>query len=335
MSKPSRLVSVVVIGKNEGARLERCLMSVVEMECQDFATEIIYADSGSTDNSLEIAMRFGATIALLTVAHPTAGVGRNAGWRLAKGAYVLFLDGDTVLHPQFVVQSLPDLKKNTAVVWGHRRELYPEASVYQRALDLDWIYAAGKSDFCGGDALFRRDVLERTNGFDASLIAGEEPELCRRLLELGYVIQHVDRAMTGHDLGITHFAQYWQRAMRTGYAYAEVSERFATSPNPFWQWESRGNRRRGVILILSPVLAGVAAVLLASLWPLLTWSMSLCILIVRTAWRVRWKTKSLNLLLLYSVHSHLQHIPIYLGQLQYRRKKQHGRQADLFKYKKP
>ena len=55
-----------------------------------------------------------------------------------------------------------------AVVWGHRREIHPEQSIYNRVLDLDWIYAPGPTLFCGGDALFRRSVLTATNGFDAS-----------------------------------------------------------------------------------------------------------------------------------------------------------------------
>ncbi len=333
MSEVSKLVSIVVIGRNEGIRLQRCLLSIAQIDCKDFTTELIYVDSGSVDNSLEIAGRVGAKVIALTDPHPTAALGRNAGWHLAGGSYVLFLDGDTVLDPYFLVQSLPELKGNTAVIWGHRRELYPHASAYQKVLDLDWMYPAGKSDFCGGDALFRRDVLERTNGFDSSLAGGEEPELCRRLLKLGYVIHHVDRAMTGHDLGITCFAQYWQRAKRTGYAYAEVSERFAATSDPFWRRESRGNRMRAWVFIVTPVLGGMSAVFLANVWPLVAWSTGLCILIIRTAWKVRWKTTSLETLLMYSLHSHLQHIPIYLGQLRYKYDRQCRRGTSLFEYK--
>ncbi len=333
MNSSLKLISVIVIGRNEGSRLERCLTSVVGMNREEFEIEVIYVDSGSTDNSLEVARRLGARTVALTVAHPTAALGRNAGWRLAQGSFVLFLDGDTVLHPQFVVQSLPDLKGSIAVVWGHRRELYPGASVYQRVLDLDWMYAPGKSAFCGGDALFRRDVLERTNGFDVNLIAGEEPELCQRILELDYLIEHVDRSMTGHDLGITRFGQYWRRATRAGHAYAEVSHRFAGSSNPFWKRESRSNRLRALILVVTAIFAGIASLLLASLWPVAMWSISLCIFVARTAWKARWKTGKWDQLVLYGFHSHLQHIPIYLGQLQYQFNRQRGRRTGLFEYK--
>ncbi len=333
MSEPISLVSVVVIGRNEGMRLERCLTSVINMSCEGFSIEVIYVDSGSTDNSIELATRLGATTVALSSMHPTAALGRNVGWRLAQGNFVLFLDGDTVLNPSFVARSLPDLTGDTAVVWGHRRELYPERSVYQSVLDLDWVYATGTSAFCGGDALFRRDVLEHTDGFDANLIAGEEPELCQRILELGYIIQHVDRAMTGHDLGITHFGQYWRRATRAGHAYAEVSDRFASSSNPFWTRESRSNRFRACMLVLTAVCAIIATLLLASAWPLAGWSTIICILVARTALKARWKTKRWNLLFLYACHSHIQHIPIYVGQVQYRFNRQRRRRSSLFEYK--
>lgn len=48
------MISVIVIGRNEGARLERCLTSV-EKALWQMPHEIIYVDSGSTDNSLDIA----------------------------------------------------------------------------------------------------------------------------------------------------------------------------------------------------------------------------------------------------------------------------------------
>ena len=57
-------VAVVAIGRNEGARLERCLQSVI-----DQAGTVIYVDSGSSDGSVAMARNLGAEISIL---RPTA-----------------------------------------------------------------------------------------------------------------------------------------------------------------------------------------------------------------------------------------------------------------------
>ena len=332
MSVPE-LVSVVVIGRNEGARLERCLASIATMERNGFAIETIYVDSGSTDLSLAIARRLGAETIALQAARPTAAMGRNAGWKAARGSIVFFLDGDTILDSRFVLDSLGGFDDPAvAVIWGHRREIRPADSIYNRALDLDWVYAPGDTQFCGGDALFRREVLEATGGFDERLIAGEEPELCRRILGMGLRILHVDRAMTGHDLAITRFSQYWKRATRAGHAFAEVSERFRNTYNPFWLEDARRNRNRALVLLTMQV-ASVALFLFGFDWLACALLGLLLLLMLRTAWKARWKSSEPLTLLLYGAHSQLQQIPIFVGQLQYRINRGRGRQAELVEYK--
>jgi cellulose synthase/poly-beta-1,6-N-acetylglucosamine synthase-like glycosyltransferase len=328
------LLSVVVIGRNEGERLRRCLESVGAMRRGAWDVELIYVDSGSSDGSVALAQQMGARTIALTPVRPTAALGRNAGWRAARGEWVLFLDGDTVLAPDFAAEALPEFADTrVAVVWGHRREMFPEQTVYNRVLDLDWVYAPGYAAFCGGDALFRRDVLEATGGFDETLIAGEEPELCRRILAAGGLISHVDRAMTLHDLEMRSFGQYWQRAMRAGHAYAEVSDRFAS--DGFWSAEVRRNRVRAFALCGVVVAGVVGSIALRSVWPMGVAVGGLLALAVRTAWKARWKSRDGLTLLLYGVHSHLQQVPIFVGQMRYWWNRRRGVRAGLVEYKRP
>lgn len=328
------MVSVVVIGRNEGERLRRCLRSVAAMRRGDWEVEVVYVDSGSRDGSVGLAEGMGVRVIALAPERPTAGTGRNAGWRAARGEYVLFLDGDTVLDPGFVGEALGEFAdEEVAVVWGHRREMFAQASVYNRVLDLDWVYAPGLTEFCGGDALFRRRVLEATGGFDEGLIAGEEPELCQRILALGLDVLHVDLAMTGHDLAMTSFRQYWRRAVRAGHAYAEVSERFWGTGRPFWVAEVRRNRVRALGLLGWGCAAVVLSLASRSFFPLGYGLGMLAVLVLRTAWRARWKTGDRVGLLLYGVHSHLQQIPIFWGQMRYAWGRRRGVRAGLLEYK--
>lgn len=330
-SSPPR-VSVVVIGRNEGERLVRCLESIAAMQTDDFAVETIYVDSASSDGSPERAAAHGARVLEVHADHPSAALGRNAGWRAATGEYVLFLDGDTQVHPLFVHRALAAMREPAvAVVWGHRREANPQQSIYVRVLDLDWIYAPGASDFCGGDALMRRRVLEEVGGFDASLIAGEEPELCRRIRAANGVILHIDVPMTLHDLAITRFGSYWKRAFRAGHAYAEIAARFNDSEDPLWQQDARRNLLHGALL-----LAAAGGLLLSIAWP---WLAGILLagglaMVVRTFRRSAWKSDKPGTRLLYAMHSHFQQIPIMLGQLGYHFRTNHGRPSRLIEYKR-
>ena len=326
-------VSVVVIGRNEGLRLAACLRSI---SCTQGVSlrEVIYVDSDSTDGSPDLARSFGAQVIVVHPQRPTAAIGRNAGWRHATAEMILFLDGDTILHPDFLRAALREMlsDRTVAAVWGHRRETHPEASIYNRVLDLDWVYAPGVVEFCGGDVLMRRAVLGKTSGFDETLIAGEEPELCRRIRALGYKILHIDQPMTGHDLQMMSFRQYWRRATRAGHAYAEVSQRFQNSEDPFWAADRRRNLIRGGFWILSAAAAAISIPWLGLL-PLLLWTILLVALSARSAWKARWKGSGASVLFLYGMHSHLQQVPILFGQLQYEWNARQGRSRQLIEYK--
>lgn len=327
---------MVIIGRNEGERLVRCIRSVQAMsDFSDEHTEIIYVDSDSTDDSPTQAKQLGAKVLTVHPERPAAAIGRNAGWQAAQAPYVLFLDGDTILNPDFVAAAFQQLEANpkTAIVWGHRRELYPEKSLYQRVLDLDWVYPIGLSDFCGGDAVMRRDVLAEVDGYNPQLIAGEEPEMCQRIRAKGYEIQHIDQAMTLHDLAITRWSQYWRRATRAGHAYAEVSNLLKNTDTPLWEQEAKRNLFHASVLFAVALFGIVVSLALSSMIPALL-SLGFFIAIsIRSAWKCRWKSQSPFTLFLYGVHSHFQQIPIAFGQLSYYYLRWQGKRRGLIEYK--
>ncbi len=332
MSNP--VLSVVVIGRNEGARLRRCLESVLHMENPGGPVQLIYVDSASVDGSPQLAQSLGAETIVVQPRFPSAALGRNTGWRRAAAPFVLFLDGDTIVDPNFVKDSLREFENSeVAIVWGHRREIQPGASLFNRVLDLDWIYRPGDTQFCGGDALVRRAALAEVSGFDETLIAGEEPEMCRRLRAKGCRIVHVDRPMTSHDMAMTRWSQYWKRATRAGYAYAKVSERFHNSGLPFWEDDVRRNHNRAVLLLALAAGGLAGSVALRSFLPLLFATGLLALLAARSAYKARWKSNNVLTLFLYGLHSHLQQIPIFIGQLQWLRDRRAGRQRGLIEYK--
>ncbi|MFV4725620.1 glycosyltransferase, partial [Mycobacterium tuberculosis] len=107
-----------------------------------------------------------------------------------------------------------------AVVFGRRRERFPERSIYNRMCDDEWNVPVGPALSCGGDALFRWSALEAAGGYSDDLVAGEEPDLCLRLRQQGWQIERIDREMTLHDAAILCFGSWWKRARRSGFSYA-------------------------------------------------------------------------------------------------------------------
>jgi hypothetical protein len=241
---------------------------------------------------------------------------------------IFFLDGDVVVDPDFLARSVGHFADRKLVsVWGKLRERYPQASIYNRICDLDWVYPFGPVELFGGIALVRRAGLEEVGGFNEHLAAGEEPELSRRLRERGWTILHTDEPMALHDLAMMHWGQYWRRLVRSGVAYAQVAEMYADTPDPMWSGAAGSNRRRGVFWLLMPGFAVAAAVALQSLWPCGVFVLLMAGMILRSAWKARDRSTSWVTLLLFGAHAQLQQVPILLGQWRYRRSTRAARRA--------
>ena len=246
-------IGVVVIGRNEGARLGACLASVSSQ-----AGRIVYVDSGSTDDSLGIAASHQANIVSLDDSRPfTAARARNEGFsRLLKLSPdcvgVQFVDGDCRVSDGWLSAAVRVLaaRPEVAVVCGNCREQFPDRSVYNMLCDMDWNGPAGDTTWCGGNALMRVAALREAKGFNAALIAGEELELCVRLRQLGYKIHRLDAEMVRHDAAMTRFSQWWKRTRRTGHAYAEGALLFRKSDERFCAKESRSAIFWGMLLPL-------------------------------------------------------------------------------------
>jgi glycosyltransferase involved in cell wall biosynthesis len=250
---------VVAIGRNEGERLEECLASL------SAAAVVVYVDSGSTDGSVERARAAGAEVVELDRGRPfTAARARNAGFRRLRAiaprlAYVQFIDADCELDPTWPEGAVSFLAahEDVAAVAGRRRERYPERSVYNWLCDREWDRPAGETRACGGDVMVCAAALHAVGGYRDDLVAGEEPELCVRLRAAGWRIWRLPAEMTLHDVAITRFSQWWRRAARSGYAYAQGAYLHGGSPERHWAWESRRAWIWGVVLPLLCITCGL------------------------------------------------------------------------------
>ncbi len=319
---------VVIIGRNEGARLERCLKSVVSG-----LAKVVYVDSGSTDQSVATAKAMGAeVIELPTNKKFTAARARNAGWAVmpADVEFVQFIDGDCEVFPFWLDRAAAELrsKPDVAVVCGRRRERFPDASIYNTLCDLEWETPIGEARACGGDSMIRMTALSASGGFNGDLIAGEEPELCVRLRAASWKVLRLDAEMTLHDADLHHFSQWWRRNIRNGHAFAEGSAMHGSGPDKHWAKETRSNWVWGLFIPLIAILAAWptygASLLLFGLYPVQAFR------IFRYARRRGWSTRNA---LLYATFCTLGKLPQVIGQLTYRRRAFQGTETQLIEYK--
>jgi GT2 family glycosyltransferase len=235
-------IGAVVIGRNEGERLHRCLESLTAT-----LDKVVYVDSGSTDGSCEFARNMGVEVVQLDLSVPfTAARARNEGVQsLLKLhpdiSYIQVVDGDCIVANGWLRTALKvaDRDRSVAVVCGQRREMHPNASRYNRLCNMEWKGNAGFVASCGGDALIRVTAFRQVGGYNAELIAGEEPEMCVRLRQAGWKIQRTTDDMTWHDAAMTRFSQWWKRAKRAGHAYAEGHAIHGKSAEKFRRTEMR------------------------------------------------------------------------------------------------
>ena len=240
MSREDLGVGVVVIGRNEGLRLVQCLSSL-----RISPEYVVYVDSGSTDRSVKEAAKRGVIVRALDMTRPfTAARARNEGFaalmaRKPQTGFVQFVDGDCELIEGWLDTAVEFMSKRSAVAvaCGRRRERNPEASVYNNICDLEWKTPVGQTTACGGDSLMRVTSFKAAGGFNEGLMAGEEPELCNRLIEKGWEIWRIDADMSLHDAAMTHFSQWWRRSVRSGYGHAEVLQVTKHSPTPLYKRE--------------------------------------------------------------------------------------------------
>jgi GT2 family glycosyltransferase len=233
----SRSLGVVVIGRDEGERLKAGIKAIPP------ALPLVYVDSASKDGSPDFTQ--GAGIATIILEQPpqlTAARARNAGLdHLARLhldlQFVQMVDGDCELAGDWLDHATAALRAEPRLgaVFGELRESRPEASLYNRIAEVEWSGPPGEVASCGGIAMYRVAAFSAVGGFDPTLLAGEEPDLCLRLRRSGWTIRRLPALMGHHDADLRSFGQWWHRAARGGLAYAALDQRHGSRGDPGWR----------------------------------------------------------------------------------------------------
>jgi cellulose synthase/poly-beta-1,6-N-acetylglucosamine synthase-like glycosyltransferase len=308
-------VGAVVIGRNEAAKLPRCLSSILSA-----AAPIVFVDSGSGDASVDLARQLGVDVLELDESTPfTVARARNAGFaravqRAAEMEYVQFVDADSELFPSWLAHAEGALRDDSrlAAVFGRVRERCPGRSVYSRLYEAEFEAQFAAPDVCGGMAMMRVAAVRQIGGFNAGLLGFEDFDLSFRLRRAGWHVKRLDADMALHEAGMNRLAQWWSRQVRGGYARAQQVALHGRSAERTAIREYRSTWAWGLLL---PLIAIAPAAQTRA--PCLLVLCAYAAFFLRIALRARHRGTTISSAVLYSASCVLGKVPQALGQLRF------------------
>ena len=235
-------VSVVIPTKNRSRLLAEAIRSVRALEGPDLELEVLVADNGSTDDTVQVATSLGARVVPAPVPGPSAA--RNAGLRVATGEYIAFLDDDDLwlpehLRPQLaLLDARPDLDACFGQVLPTDWEGNPLGDLYPASLPANGdVFEDVLCHWPQIGALVIRASVRQTVGYlDETLLTAEDWDWLLRI-------------SLKHRIGLVTVPGLLFRArpVATDYEDRTHLERRSVDRRVFWRYVRRGRRR-----ILSP-----------------------------------------------------------------------------------
>jgi glycosyltransferase involved in cell wall biosynthesis len=202
LTKQQPTVTIIIKALNE----ERHIASAIESALAALAQidgEVIVADGGSTDRTVEIARRYPIVIVRLDrIEDRSCGSGAQLGFQYSRGRYLMLIDGDMRLRPGFLPAALETLHRNPdlAGVGGAVFEHGVVNEEYeQRSKRYDPDRRVGFVTRLNSSGLYRRAAIESIDYLtDRNLHGAEEFDLGARLHAAGWTLAKIDSPAVDH-----------------------------------------------------------------------------------------------------------------------------------------
>ena len=212
MSSPK--VSIIIVNYNGKELLQKCLDSLLKVNYDNF--EIILVDNNSTDGTVEfITKNYPSLIIIKLDSNKGFAEPNNVAAKISKGKYLLFLNNDTVVTPNFISEMVKVMETDKKIAVCQSLLLKPDGSVdssgdfidhlgvvYNSKTKIDEIREVSSAR--GASMLVRSDIFEKLDGFDQKFfITFEDVDLCWRSWILGYRVLIIPTSIVYHEGGIT------------------------------------------------------------------------------------------------------------------------------------
>jgi len=218
------MISYIIIGRNEGWKLTKCLKSVFDTieynKLRD--AEVIYVDSKSTDDSIERAKTFAKVKIFRITGVCNAAIARNIGAKEAKGNILFFIDGDMEIDKNFIKQAIVNNQLKHDCVTGHLDDyLYDingnylgiKKRTYRNEIpDEEQLLKTN-----GGIFLIKKEVWDAVGGMRTKYRRSQDIDLSLRLMKNYYKIIRLPQLITKHHtIEYSNENRMWQN-LKQGY----------------------------------------------------------------------------------------------------------------------
>lgn len=219
------MISVIIPCLNEKDFIGRLLDDLAGQHFQDF--EVIVSDSGSSDNTLHVAGKYSDKLLINTVVAKEKGVSlaRNNGAGKAKGEWLLFLDADVSLPPNFLESSLKEIKSKKLTVASNKFK--PDSNSLLDRLGSSFVYgymllfSRSKWPMAGGSCIWiKRHLHDAINGFDDRLAQAEDLEYLQRAVKNGGYFRYIKSVSL--TVSLRRFRQHGRLKMIYRYVKVEI-----------------------------------------------------------------------------------------------------------------
>jgi glycosyltransferase involved in cell wall biosynthesis len=179
------MLSIIIPTLNEEKYLPKLLENIRNQKFNNY--EIIVSDGDSQDKTQEIAKKYKAFLISSPIRHPSHQ--RNQGAKLAKGNVLLFLDADTAIPDDFLELAFNEFNKRKISVASFYLKFNSSKNIYKLYNSiygfLCFLFQYIKPLSVGAAIMSDKNIHNKINGFDESVLVGEDHDYAQRSRNVG------------------------------------------------------------------------------------------------------------------------------------------------------
>lgn len=228
-------ISLIIPVFNRPGEVEELLHSLYLQSDKDF--EVIIVEDGSSNSSLKVVEAYGDRLSIKYFYKANSGPGpsRNFGCKEASGSYMIFLDSDCVIPPDYCRIVKETLESSDAAAFGGPDRAHPDFTKFQKAINFSMTSFLTTGGIRGGNEKMgkfhprsfnmgiSRKVYEATGGF-SDLRFGEDVDLSLRIIDQGFSCILIRDAFVYHKRR-SNLRQFFKQVHNSGIARINLHKR--------------------------------------------------------------------------------------------------------------